>query len=241
MKEYMFPVEERRVYYKGSPMETTNDYKAIVRKDTNELISIMRSTYQLVKNEEIIKPLIDQLSELDTSWKIDSSHSYVENRRMRLQVTFPELTFDDGRSDIALSLFLHNSYDGSEGIRMLWGAIRGICSNGMVFGKTLAKFYARHTKNVDITTLKDQLEMTYDQIPVIKERINILQNLSVSDTLKEEVEKKFGKKTAQYVQAQPHPENQWILYNILTYYISHIVKQHMCSAYQLQVSKLFQL
>ena len=106
----------------------------------------MRDTYQLVRNEDLIKELLDQLLGLSTSFKVDPSHSFVQNERMRVQITFPELRMQDSESDIALSLFLHNSYDQSEGVRMYFGAIRSICSNGMIFGDVMAKMYHRHTR-----------------------------------------------------------------------------------------------
>ncbi|MCZ7603135.1 MAG: DUF945 domain-containing protein [Melioribacteraceae bacterium] len=248
LSEFMFPVTEKEVLYHnvggGIPSMASN-YKGIVRKDTNELISIMKDTYKIVPNSEVIKPLLEQLHRLDTTWFIDSSHSFVESNRMRLQVTFPELIFHDGRSDIALSLFLHNSYDGSEGVRMLWGAIRGICKNGMVFGEVLSKFYGKHTSGLEIDNLREQLESTYDKIPVIRHRIEQMQNTRVNRDLRLEVENRLGKKVMKYVEEQEKEhqkaKNQWVLYNILTYYISHIVKQRMRAQYQLEVSKLFKL
>ena len=69
---------------------------------------------------------------------------------MRLQVTFPELTLNDGKSDIALSMFIHNPYDGSEGVRVFYGGIRAICTNGFVFGEVLSKFYSKHTKGINL-------------------------------------------------------------------------------------------
>ena len=201
----------------------------------------MQDSYKLIPNSEVILPLLEQLHELDTKWQIDDSHSFVNSKRMRVQVTFPDLTLNDGRSDIALSLFLHNSYDGSEGVRMFWGAIRGICSNGMVFGKVLSRFYSKHTKGIDLGNLKQQLEMTYNQIPVIKDRIDILQNLKVPKELTDEVEQKLGKTVAAHVEEQPTPANQWVLYNILTYYISHVIEKRMRAAYQWKVSSIFNL
>ncbi len=243
LEKFMFPVEEKRVYFedkKGS-LSKTDDYKAITRVDTNSLVSIMQDTYHLVPNRDIIMPLMDQLESLDSSWIIDPSHSYVENSRMRLQVTFPDLTFSDGESDIALSLFLHNSYDGSEGVRMFWGAIRGICTNGMVFGKVLSKYYSRHTSGIQIGNIKQQVEKTYEQIPIIKNRIDILQNIGIKKAFSEAIEDKLGVTVASYLHNQPAPDNQWVLYNYLTYYISHVIEMRMRAAYQLKVSKLFQL
>jgi hypothetical protein len=146
LDNFLFPVGERAVFVDDDKTyKPTKNYKAIVREDNGKLVSIMKDSYQLVPNREVILPLLEQLHNLDTNWVIDPSHSFADDNRMRLQVTFDDLKLNDGRSDIALSLFLHNSYDGSEGVRMFWGAIRGICSNGMVFGNVLSKYFRKHT------------------------------------------------------------------------------------------------
>jgi hypothetical protein len=244
LSRFMFSICERKIYVEDflkGKLNRTAEYKAIFHEQKNKLISIMKGSYKIVPNSEVILPLIEELHKLDARWVIDESHSFVTHSRMRLQVTFPDLTLNDGRSDIALSLFLHNSYDGSEGIRMYWGAIRSICSNGMVFGQVLAKYYHRHTQGIQIKNLKEELSRTYGSIPVIKERISILKRLEVNDILLKDMDEKLGKGMSKYVSKQPNPVNQWMLYNILTYYISHIVKQHMRAHYQFQVSRLFKL
>src|ERR1035441_2762341 len=241
--KYLFPVTEQKVFVEAEDKSVilAPHYKAISREDNGKLISIQNDSYQIVSNAEIIKPLIAQLHALDSKWIIDPSHSFVTDQKMRLQITFPELTFNDGRSDISVSLFVHNSYDSSEGVRMFWGAIRGICSNGMVFGKVLAKYYHKHTKGIPLNNLKAQIEATYKKIPVISERIQILQNLLVSDSQIESVEKAFGKRISNYVKEQKMPENVWILYNYLTWYISHIVELRLRANYQMKVSRMFGL
>lgn len=244
---FTFPVEERKVFFedRNDISTITKSYKAIVRQDTDKLISIMNDTYKIIPNSEIIKPLMEQLHSLDTTWHIDNSHSFVEDNRMRLQITFPELTLNDGRSDISLSLFLHNSYDGSEGIRMYWGAIRYICRNGMVFGEVLSKFYGKHTQGLRLDNLKSQVEQTYENIPAIKNRINQLLNTKTTEDIKENIELKLGKTIIKYVEAEElqykRAMNQWALYNILTYYISHEVEQRLRAAKQFEVSKIFKL
>lgn len=244
LKPYLFPVKETQVLVHDADnygLRPTDKYKAIVRSDTNELISIMRDTYKLIQNREIILPLMDQLNNIDSKWIIDPGHSFVEDNRFRLQVTFEDLTFNDGRSDIALSLFLHNSYDGSEGVRMFWGAIRFICGNGMVFGHVLSKFYGRHTSGLDISNLKESLEKTYSQIPVIQHRIEILQNLKADKSIKRKVEDNLGKNVMKYVEEQPNPVSQWHLYNMITYFISHYFEQHVRAGYQQKLSRTFHL
>src|SRR5664279_5162015 len=221
--KYLFPVTEQKVFVEAEDKSVVlaPNYKAITREDNRKLIAIQNNTYQIVSNAEIIKPLMEQLHELDSKWIIDPSHSFVTDQKMRLQITFPDLTFSDGRSDIALSLFAHNSYDSSEGVRIYFGAIRSICSNGMVFGKVLAKYYHKHTKGIPLNNLKAQIEATYEQIPVISERIQILQNINVSKSLTKSVEDNLGKRITKYVKEQKKAENAWVLYNYLTYYISH--------------------
>lgn len=241
--KYLFPVAETKVQTEdvNNIFLNTNDYKAIVREDNSKLIAIQKKSYKLVSNAEVIEPILTQLDNLTTEWHIDDSHSYVEDARMRLQVTFPELTMNDGRSDIALSLFIHNSYDSSEGVRMFWGAIREICSNGMVFGELLASSYSRHTSGIIVNNLVEEVEATYEQIPVIKNRIEILQSLEPTEALTEQITKQLGRGVTDYVEEQEVPENQWKLYNYLTYYISHVVQQRMRAQYQMKVSKLFEL
>jgi hypothetical protein len=156
LKPYLFEVEQREVGYGMNPtsifpknnLVSTSEYQSIVRADNNNLISIMPSSYKMVSNREVILPVLDFLDQFDNKWYVDESHSFVEDGRMKLQITFPDLTVSDGDSDIALSLYLHNSYNGAEGVRSFWGGIRGICTNGMVFGELLGKFYHRHTAGI---------------------------------------------------------------------------------------------
>ena len=248
LENFMFPVEERSVYVQDDPhlnLSIANNYKAIVRQDSGDLISIMKDTYQLVPNREVILPLMEELHKLDNKWIIDPSHSFVSPGRMRLQITFTDLTLNDGTSEIALSLFLHNSYDGSEGVRLFWGAIREICSNGMVFGTLLSKYYHRHTAGLDISNLKEKIQATYDKIPVIRHRIEMMLNTAVTPKFRREVEDQMGKHVIKYVdqheQQNKRSVNLWALFNIVTYYISHLIEQRKRAQYQLTASRLFKL
>ena len=123
---------------------------------------------------------------------------------------------------------------------MLWGAIRGICANGMVFGTVLGKFYAKHTKGFRIGNLKDSLTATYDQIPAIQNRIKQLESSQVTQELKNLVEKGVGKKLSKTVFEQ-RPLTQWQMYNGLTNYIIHVMEQRHRSRYQQAISRIFAL
>jgi len=250
LNDYCFPVVERKVAVHNGQTEQIDlgntktflpgDYKAIVREDTNELISVVKQSYQVVPNEMLINQLMGELEKIDTSYEVEDSHSFVENSRMRLQITFPEILINDGTSDIALSMYLHNSYDLSEGVRIFWGAIRGICSNGMVFGKVLGRFYRKHTKGFKIENLHQELSRTADLLPRVQDRINDLDSKPVSETICESVENELGKRFAKQALESDH-DTQWQLFNAITYLISHVIHQRQRARYQMATSRIFGL
>ena len=250
LRDYAFPVIERKVAVHNGEnslidlerRETflPNDYKAIVREDTNELISIVRESYQIVPNERIISRLMEELDKTNTPFEIEPSHSFVENNRMRLQIKFPEILVNDGRSDIALSIYLHNSYDMSEGIRMFFGAIRGICSNGMVFGAVLGQLYKRHTSGFELENLETELSRMSDLMPRVQNRISDLDSRPITTAIREDVEKDLGKKVSAQI-FQSEYESQWKLYNAITYLVSHVIQQKYRARYQMATSRIFGL
>ncbi|MCP4583790.1 MAG: DUF932 domain-containing protein [candidate division Zixibacteria bacterium] len=250
LRDFSFPVVERPVYADNGLADLIDpgndntflkgDYKAIVREDKNQLISIVRQSYKVVPNEVLISQLTQQLDLVDTSYEIDPSHSFVENNRMRLQIRFPEILINDGESDIALSIYLHNSYNMSESVRIFFGAIRGICSNGMVFGKVLGQFYKKHTKGFQIGDLKKEISAVYDCLPKIENRIKQLDSRPVTDGIRENVQKELGKKVSQEVLDRSH-QSQWALYNAITHLVSHVIQQRYRSRYQIAAAKVFGL
>ena len=252
LSHFMFPVEERPIAIHDGiqdimDIENRNtflsaDYKALVRADTNEPISIVRNTYQVVPNRVLINQLMEELVGMETPFVIEPSHSFVMNNKIRLQVKFPDLTVQDDDSDIALSLYLHNSYDGSEGIRVFFGAIRGICTNGMVFGKSIAKAYHRHTSGFEIGKISDSLSEVTDLMPGIQTRINELIQTDPDDALYEDIEKQLGKRMLKQVhESTENYTSQWDVLNAITYIISHVMDQRLRARYQLAASKVFAL
>ncbi|MCB0276237.1 MAG: DUF932 domain-containing protein [Calditrichaeota bacterium] len=246
LSQFIFPVEERPVGVEAGVSQgpltelPAGAYKAIVRADTNEVISIVRRTYKVISNQVLIEAFMAELATLETPYRVDESHSFVSNARMRLQVTFPEIRLQDGNSAIALSLFLHNSYDLSEGIRIFFGAIRHICTNGMVFGKVLEQFYGRHTSGFRLGEVAGRIGQATLALPGIQQRIGFLEKAPVDKGIQERVEKTMGKRLTKRVMPEIHP-NQWSLYNALTHIISHDMPQDKRAHYQQLTSQVFEL
>ncbi len=248
LEEYIFPVVEKPIALRDWParitakvrLDSPGQYKVIVREDTNEIISVVRGSYKLVPNEELIKPMLTELDGLGMASYIDETHSFVNNHRMRLQITFPEITIQDRYSEIALSLFLHNSYNASEAVRIFFGAIRLICSNGMVFGRVLAQYYARHTKGFNAGYLKEILRIACEQLPLVQNRITSLDSEPVTEELRNRIEREIGKRIAKRV-FDTQPESQWQAYNEAARIISHDLDQSRQARYQQALSKAFGL
>lgn len=242
LNDYYFDVEEQPVY--GVSGNRYDDFKAIVSHNkTSQVVSIAKSSYKLVPNKELIEPFMEHVQQLGVRWFIDKSHSFVLPNRMRLQITFPDIYVSDEESKIPLSVYLHNSYDATEGIRLFWGAIRAVCTNGMIFGDVLGKQYFRHTKGFDTVLLASQFQGVTDKIQVIQQRIHELRNAPVTQECMSALQQALGKKRLQeIVDTDCLPDaSQWMLYNDITYLISHSVDKPQRSELQLKTSRVFQL
>jgi len=248
IENFYFPVEEQNIALsKNTPwIEEISGYKAIVAPNYTQddnVISVVKDTYKLVRNRELIEPFMEEVSRLSVRWKIDPSHSFCQSNRMRLQITFPDILVKDQDSDIALSVYLHNSYDQSEGVRLFWGGIRGICSNGVVFGNLLGSFYARHTQGFSFENFYEEFGNASDKISDVQQQILLLQAKPVEQELMEELQKALGKRRMQeIVNTDKVPDkSQWDLLNDITYYISHDVVKAKRADLQIKLSKVYNL
>lgn len=257
IQDFFFPVNTRNVYVSDAEhdiIDTDNantfltpDVKAIVRIDTNEYISTVGENYKVVTNEELITKSMSYIDELGYKWNIDNSHSFCNNKRMKLAVVFPDIQFNDGRSDVDFSMYLHNSYNRAEGIRLFMGFIREICTNGMIAGKLLGKYYHRHTSGVNIENIGETVKDSIACVPQIQERIEQLKQIPVTvnkelqETLSDEFGDKLGKETCKslYNYTQTDVANMYLLMNVITWYISHHVSLQQRTMQQLKVSKYF--
>ena len=247
IEHFYFSVEKQNIALCNEApwLEKINGYKAIVapKGSNDQVISVVKSSYKLVENRELIEPFMDQISKLGVRWKIDPSHTFCQLNRMRLQITFPDIILKDDESDIPLSVYLHNSYDQSEGVRAYWGAIRGVCQNGIVFGTVLGSMYARHTKGFTFDTFYEEFGHASDKIQSVQQQIQQLQEKPVHEQLMEELQKSLGKRRMQeIVNTDKVPDkSQWELLNDITYYISHSEEKPKRADLQLKLSKVYEL
>ena len=127
LESFCFPVEEREVYFSSNSTffdwkskglvkrpspKIAEKYKAIIKSDTNKIISIVNKNYKLVPNKVLIDQLLEELRRTDHKFEIEPHHSFVRDNRMRLQIKFPELFIKDDSDDgMALSLYIPSPLD----------------------------------------------------------------------------------------------------------------------------------
>lgn len=256
LQKFCFPVVERRVAVDSSDHPLIdledpntflkNDFKAIVREDTNQVISIVKDSYKLVRNKDLIDHLLRELATLSYAFKIDSRHSFVDNSEMRLHIIFPELLFHDKESEIAFGVTVSNSYNAAKSVKVEFSGLRKVCENGLILNTILSSFYSKHTSGFNFEGLGTKLEEAKEYFPEIQERIHRLEHLPVTDVLMEKVSEKISKRLAEQV-IEEHELNrvsnctQWELFNRITNHISHDMEPRLQGKYQLSVSKVFAL
>jgi hypothetical protein len=244
--DYYTPAEETTIAY--TPLlKESKKFKGIINPDNQELLSVVSHKYKLVTNEELIEKLLTTLDKVDCKYYIEPSHSFVSNKRMRLQLKFPELTLHDSESEIPFSLFIHNSYDQTEGIRIIAGAIRAICANGMIFGKVMQKFYHKHFQSVDVEKVSRTFNTIYNTLPEVQARITALQRIDAFELDRDiyvKTKKIMGEDFLKENGLEHEPAinlSAWQLYNLMTYYVSHHISVLQRANYQTKMSKLFNL
>ena len=237
MKDFV-RMEERPLHFETSigamiGYDQVTKHKAIVNPETEQIVSVVGSGYQLVQNADVFPQFEDaiRLSGLDSNGMerdIQTSHG---GGRTVVSYTFPEHKVQVKEDDyVDLKLTILNSYDTSWRFRVLGGAFRLLCANGMIVGDTFLEYSGKHTASLDteraIANLDNSLQgflATADlwkQYPKVK--INEAQAASVFDRLAK------GSKTMLIYLDECHKmyvdelgSNLWALFNTLTEWSSH--------------------
>ena len=155
LKEATFPVFEAAVTYDTPKGDIPTNYKLIVRKDTNKILSCMTNDYKLVTNETIINyadPIIKK-----NNGKVKEVRTLNNGAKTIMKWTFPNDTVKIGPKDlINPEIIIRNSYDGTIGVNVMAGAFRLVCSNGMVIGVVLDDYKNKHSvHNMELDKLEE--------------------------------------------------------------------------------------
>ena len=265
IEQYKFPIDIKPVYipkngeYQGiidpdNPnTHIENTSKAIIRADTKEWISTVTENYEVVSNAEVIDNTLNALSALNFDYEVSQSESFLTNHRMRLVLKVPDLAFHEGTSVIEPTIDIRNSYNYTEGVRILMGAIREICNNGLLIMTTVSKFYHKHTKGINVEKIQERIIEMRESIPEVERRIQELQSRQpdkkLMDILREKMSKKIIRKAGLdededknqpvFPDVDAEKLNQYRLYNLFTYIVSHQIAKQYRYRYQQRLGRIF--
>ncbi len=235
-------VEERPLHFESPNLYGTNsytgfgsvkDFKAIVNPNTEEIISVVGSGYQLVQNADIF-PQYDEaiyMSNLNTNGMTRKVYTSHNEGRTKVEYRFPEHRVSIMDNDeIDLTLTVLNSYDTSWRFRSILGAFRLLCTNGMIVGTAFQQYQGKHTLNLDTNRAIKDLALSLDFFEENANSWKEYPNVRVNAFQVDRVFKALSKdsKSIRVALDESHEgyvrrlgDNLWALFNTLTHWSTH--------------------
>ncbi len=134
-----------------SETKVIEGYKALVRNDTNEVLSIVKNRYTPLQNRDAFAVLDPFLSEAKALWH--TAGVLGKGERIWVLAKLPgniQVTKDD---IIDKYFLLTSSHDGSSSIQLRFTPIRVVCQNTLqmaLIGEGSSIMKVKHTKNQDV-------------------------------------------------------------------------------------------
>jgi len=221
MDNYNFPVEERKIKtIDGLDVPR----KAIVRTDTNKVLSVMGEEYALVKHSDVLdnieKTIPTELINRKITLCKDGAILFARYETPKIE------TVEVKKGDIVkFGVEVFNSYDGSLPVGFVFIALRLVCTNGMTIPKSIARLSVRHTGGVKLNNVQEEftrrLPLYFNTANRWREWADVTPSQEKTDAflksvMGERLRKQFGE---EYQSAKD--KTVWGLYNLLTYYNTH--------------------
>lgn len=176
---YDFPVELTPIVSQPFGVVIPNKL-AVVRTDTKEPIGVVSNKYELLRHKDVVDGFRKALSLSEAPY--EENIQTTKNgawlfATFKLSVVQMEVRKGDV---VSLQFVVENSYDGKSQLRIMLGAFRLLCSNGMVIGIGKGLSYSqRHIGpegiGIDTKKLHDEIEFLTSQF---KKTLPLLQEMS---------------------------------------------------------------
>ena len=134
--------------------------KAVVDYDTGDVLSLCSNKYVLVHHEDILHQAILETEILDKTFGEPTINVQMMNNgaRMLYNICWTNHAFDVKAGDPVVPLFRgFNSYDSSLKIGSEYGAMRLVCTNGMVVGEVDSSSSRRHLGDVSAQWVRNHI------------------------------------------------------------------------------------
>lgn len=164
-----------------------NDHKALIRDDTNKVLSIPSITYQPYQNEELVE-LLDRVSGM-TGYEIRSGGFFGDGGKVFIQLKSDDLVLGNDRVEGYLTGI--NSFDGSTSLAFGPSNVTISCKNTFYASFREIKTRVRHTKNmkVQVEEICVRLETAHNEEKKIFETIKRFSETPFDEVLADKVTK----------------------------------------------------
>jgi len=237
--ELLFPhIVEQPVmwgYYRN--MHDAADYKALVDDDTGKVFSLVSRSYQVIRHEEAIDQVEAALyTHPELGPYTFTTEFYNDGGRMRRQYTFPDIAVKIDAGDVVnLQIHLFNSYDVTWPFIVILGALRLVCTNGLVIGNEYFLLRKRHVAPLEALNIEEQVSTAIERFEFQSMKWKAWAQHPLTEKAYYQVmsSMQFGKKASEEIgeqiahQAAGFDDNGipimsvWLFYNVLTWYITH--------------------
>ena len=222
----------------------------LIDGNTGRIISDVSKRYELVPNEKVFKPFVEQfgLENLKRFFQYgNGKYTYAEFNTGR---TF-NLGTDEAPDIVDERLIVQNSYNKTRAFAFMYGAFRHVCTNGLYSGQAVIAFRKKHVGDIPVdgmiqTVFNSYQENNFDLWRKLKEAtlskdeeialVNDFQAYEVKNTeansaywdrnSNKQVNNRIKSLAARYIEKPESIDNQrnaWGLYNQINRAISGIV------------------
>lgn len=244
-------VLERQVYLLAPEQnpERVRNYKALVRSDNGNVLSVMKDTYTPLQNDhafEFFNPFVSSgLASLETAGSLR------EGKVVWILATLNKAPIEVGKGDeVSKYLLLSNSHDGSMAVRVGFTPVRVVCNNTLTMSHDSSKsklIRVRHSKSVRenldevqaiVNAMDAKFEATAEQYKSLSKKsinakdlenfVNIVfdckygsdREKSRSKKMQESITALFENGAGQHLKSAKG--TAWGLYNAATEYLTHL-------------------
>jgi len=212
------------------------EYKGIVNINTGVILSVVKKTYKAVSNIDVVEHFENLLREQNIHFEYGFAKCARGGRKTVFEIILPDMKIDLGNGDTQeLRMYVQNSFDGGNAIKLDMGFFRHKCSNmALMVGKAEVQYKTSHIGNADerIKTtftmyLTEKFNEAKDFVGALNSKsfetegdiirfIENEENLLVADKYREVV------KSVWLETYKPEFGNRfWGIYNAYTYVITH--------------------
>lgn len=213
---------------------------AIVRSDTEQVLSVMSDSYVPVSNKKVIDTFAEIANAAKIRWELGQAHLVRYGAKTMVDVKFPDLVWEAAKGDvIEMRATLVNGFDGFSAAGLDMGFWRLICTNGAYIGEKELSIRYVHMGQVNNRLVEEfkkyltnKLDNTRTFAAALSQR-NFRSEDAVT-TVFEDSKSWMGQKyTAELpsmwerekTESPMHnPLSAWIIYNVFTRVITHLIK-----------------